>query len=128
MKTNTIIIVALCLLSQTLWGQLLSMKPYDNTLTTANQALYADLQQTNYSDRQKFESKWGLSFDKFEKPTDLRQDFLRVKSATQNTSTHFETVQQSPIAGKVDRHNILDYKTRLIEWQKSMTNRIIWEE
>jgi hypothetical protein len=127
MKTNTIIII-LGLLSQTLWGQLLSMKPYDTAFSYTKQKSFAEPRSIDFPNRHKLEAEWGVFFDTFEKLTDLSEDFLRVKSPYKNTYAPFETAEASPMAGKANSHKDNAYKLRLIEWQLSMRNPIIWEE
>jgi hypothetical protein len=127
MKTTTIIIT-ICLFSQALWGQLMSIKPYDKAYPNTNQITRTEPRLIDFPDSHKIEAEWTFYFNTFEKLTDLGEDFLRVKSPIKNTHASFEPNQASPIVHKEDRQKDIAYKLKLIKWQQTMPNPIIWEE
>jgi hypothetical protein len=127
MKTNTIIIT-ICLFSQALLGQLMSIKPYDKAYPNTNQIARTEPRLIDFPDSHKIEAEWAFYFNTFEKLTDLGEDFLRVKSPIKNTYASFEPNQASPIERKEDRQKDIAYKLKLIKWQQTMPNSIIWEE
>jgi hypothetical protein len=121
MKTNTIII-ALCILSQTLFGQSMSIKSNDTAYPNTTQTALLEPRQNLFPDPYKLEAEWGFYVVGFEKFIDLQEDFLCVKSP-------FKDVKNSPVAhSKPDNKRDIAYKLKLIEWQKSMPNTLIWEE
>jgi hypothetical protein len=128
MKTNTIIIT-ICLFSQALSGQLMSIKLYEKAFSDTNQIERTEPRLIDFPDSHKIEAEWAFYFNTFEKLTDLGEDFLSVKSPIKNAYVSFEPNQASPIAHKKeDRQQDIACKLKLIEWQRTMSNPIIWEE